>query len=83
MKLTEPHARSCLRAYHTAATAFFFQTQPPALQEDLDAVLELVAAALHDVLHAEFAFVFVVDSPRKELWTTFRTPSSQEPLMAR
>lgn len=50
-------------------------------------MLELVARALHDVLHAEFAFVFVLDAPRKELWTTFRLPGPDgtraEPRMAR
>ena len=42
-----------------------------------------MGCALYEVLHAQHAFVFVMDAPRKELWATFGAPGMAEPLMAR
>ncbi len=49
-----------------------------AAQEGLDELLQLARAALHDVLHAEHAFVFIFDVPRNELWTNFALPGKPE-----
>lgn len=53
------------------------------MQEDLDDVLELARSALRELLRAEHALVFILDAPRKELWTQFAVPGRAEPLRAR
>ncbi len=48
-------------------------------QDDLDELLVLARAALHDVLSVEHAFIFLYDAPRNELWTRFMVPGRKAP----
>jgi hypothetical protein len=52
-------------------------------QASLDELLYLARVALHDVLHVEHAFVFLLDAPREELWTTFSVTGKQQVCAAR
>ncbi len=47
-------------------------------QDDLDELLLLARSALHEVLQTSHAFVFLLDAPRKELWTNFTAPQTLE-----
>lgn len=49
-----------------------------AASDGLDELLNLTRGALHDVLQAEHAFVFLLDAPRKELWCNFAVPGRPE-----
>jgi len=42
------------------------------VQSNLDDVLALASAAVHRILHASSVFVFIIDTPRNELWTMYR-----------
>lgn len=50
---------------------------------DLGHVLGTATEALQAILHAEHAFVFIMDSPRSELWMQCRPPGQDELLSVR
>ena len=46
-------------------------------------LLSQATEALQAILHAEHAFVFIMDSPRGELWMQCRPPGQDELLSVR
>lgn len=45
--------------------------------------METVTAALHAVLHAENAYLFIMDTPRGELWMQSKLHGREEFLSVR
>lgn len=50
-------------------------------QHNLEEVLDLARCALHGILHASLVFVFILDTPRNELWAKYSV--GDEPYMVR
>ena len=53
------------------------------LQSNLNQVMETVTNALHGVLHAENAFLFIMDTPRSELWMQCKVADHEDFLSVR
>lgn len=45
------------------------------VQRNLDEVLAQSGSAVHRILHASSVYIFILDAPRNELWTTYRLGS--------
>lgn len=58
-------------------------TLAPPPQANLSQVMETVTAALHAVLHAENAYLFIMDTPRGELWMQSKLHGREEFLSVR